>query len=734
MNKIDLTNCDVEPIHIPGKIQKNGFLIGLAVSNFEINYVSENIEEFTGIKAKSFLGKSVQWLSDWLSGHSEIDIAQFLKLGRIQNNFDIINPYKLSIGGLPFYLIIHQSKDVFLLEFETATLSCDLQNIIGKSVSEILSHKTLENLLKSAAKEVKSLIGYDRVMVYKFHDDGHGEVITEVKNDDLTPFFGLHYPASDIPKQARELYKINKIRIIANVADEGAPILSYTEKPLDLTHSVLRAVSPVHIQYLKNMGVASSFSISLVTNNELWGLIACHNYTPKFIDYRAREGTKLIAQILASGLEYRELEEFNEQDMAWNNAILSLSEQLDQDTDLLSALTQYPTNLLHLGTATGVAIVFEDNFKSLGHTPRKDEVLALIRWLQLTSNEIIYQNNNLSATYPDAKKFGDIGSGILALTISRDLGEYIIWFKPEQPQYINWAGNPEKTTTMGENGLMNIAPRQSFAKWSQVVKNTSVKWNKAEMSSAKKIRERIVNAINKKASEIRLLNERLKLAYDELDTFSYTVSHDLRTPLTIIKSYTELFLMKQKDLDAPSKNLLERVLAGADKMNLLIEEILKLAKVGRSDLEHRNIVTSSLVEEIVSEVKIAYKLDNLQVEIGELHPVKGDKTLVSQVFNNIIGNAVKYSSKNKKPKVKIGSIYRDTELIFKICDNGVGIDANYSEKVFELFKRSDNVKEFEGTGVGLAIVKRIMDKHDGRVWFESEVGKGTTFYLAFKNN
>lgn len=731
MDKIDLTNCDKEPIHIPGKIQSHGFLIAVNTTSFEISYASENVKEYFDVEIGQLLNKHISTFNSLLK-QKEVDLLQLLNLGKSQDNFNVLNPYKLIINDRPFYLIIHQSEDNYVLEFETLTLEYDIQNIIGKSVSEILTNKSLQSLLNKAALEVKNMIGYDRVMIYKFQEDGHGEVVAEVKNDDLDPFLGLHYPASDIPKQARELYKLNITRIIADVNSTSSAIGTFSSKPLDLTHATLRAVSPIHIQYLKNMGVQSSYSISLLSEGNLWGLIACHNYSPKFIDFRAREGTKLIGQILSSALEYKQLEEDNEQSALLDNAVQELSILLDKDPDLISALTTHKSTLLDVTQATGVAIVFEDKCYTLGVTPDQDQLTDLFKWLKLTMNESIYHTTKLSAVYKPAKQFAENASGILACILSKDMGELIVWFKPEQIQAINWAGNPEKPLEQAEDGTMNLSPRNSFASWAEIVKNTSNKWLQAEISGVVKLRERIINTINKKTNAIRILNERLKLAYEELDTFSYTISHDLRTPLTSIKSYAELFLSKYKDIDEQGKNLLNRVIFGADKMGYLINEILKLARVGRSEVEVVKIDISSLVDEILTEIKTALKIDNIVVNLGNLPAINGDMVLVSQVFSNIIGNAVKYSSKNPNPVISITSKANSDEIIYSIKDNGIGIDANYHDKVFELFKRMENVKDFEGTGVGLAIVKRIMDRHNGRVWFESELGVGSTFYLAFK--
>ena len=733
MNKIDLTNCDREPIHIPGKIQSHGFLVAVDHESYNITYISENTSAIIGDDVAKYLQTPINnFINILLDSNENIELVSLFSLGKSQG-FDLINPYKLKIKDRPYYLIIHKSDKNLVLEFETATLQYDIQHIIGKAVSEILSNRSIDSLLQKAADEVKSMIEYDRVMIYKFQEDGHGEVVAEVKNDDLEPFMGLHYPASDIPKQARELYKLNMTRIIADVNTESSAIVTFEdETPLNLTHSTLRAVSPIHIQYLKNMGVESSFSISLIANDELWGLIACHNYSPKFIDYKAREGSKLIGNILSSAIEYRQTEETNEHDQLYQNAVGIISANLEKDPDIISALTAHATNVLDATSATGVAILFEKKVYTLGNVPEAKKLDSLLNWLKLTVKDSVYYTHQLSATYKPATAFADVGSGILVSLLSKDMGELIVWFKQERLQTINWAGNPEKPAEKSADGLMKLSPRNSFAAFAEIVKNTASRWSKAEISGTIKLREKINNTINKRADEIRLLNERLKLAYEELDTFSYTISHDLRTPLTSIKSYTELYIAKNKNSEDPNIKLLDRVLVGADKMRFLIDEILKLARVGRAELELNKIDAAVMISDTVQTVISAFKAENVAVIIEECPMVDGDTTLIGQVFTNIISNAIKYSARSANPKVTIKGTVESGEVIYSVTDNGIGIEIDHYDKVFELFRRMENVKDFEGTGVGLSIVKRIMDKHNGRVWFESELNKGTTFYLAFK--
>lgn len=731
---VDLTNCDKEPIHIPGKIQSHGFLVAVDKNSSIITYLSENTGDFLKEPARSLLNKPLSEINHFIKQQdSAFNIEDLLKLGIIRKSFDAISPHPLEINGLPFYLIISSSKNDWLLEFEPVTLQFDIQSSIGRSASSMLQGKNISALLKGAAKEVKRLINYDRIMVYKFLEDGHGEVVAEEKEETLESFFGLHYPASDIPKQARELYKLNLTRLIADVNVADSPIITFKEnEALDLTNGGLRAVSPIHIQYLKNMGVHSSFSISLISHGELWGLIACHNYSPKFIDYKAREGAKLIGQILSSALEYRQEEEDAKIIEQFKSTANILSEHLTRDKYLIEAITTHKRTILDATKASGVAVIFENELKTIGNVPLEEDIRELAEWLKTANDESIYYTHRLSEIYSPAKKYKSIASGILSSLINKELGEMIIWFKPEMITDVNWAGNPDKSVVESENGLMSLSPRKSFEIWSEVVNNTSEKWMAEEVASVLRIREIIIADINKKANEIRALNEKLQAAYEELDTFSYTISHDLRTPLTSIKTYTELML-KNKSIDEGGKKMLSRILVGADKMNLLIKEILNLARVGRSEIHFETVNMESLLKDIKTEVWSAYKADQSVLILGQLPNIKGDKTMITQVFTNLIGNAVKYSAMVEQPKIEVSAYIDGGEIIYSVKDNGIGIDNRYYDRVFELFKRMDNVKEIEGSGVGLAIVKRVVEKHHGRVWFESKLNVGSTFFVAFKN-
>ena len=298
---VDLSNCDREPIHILGQIQSYGYLLAIHPDSYTIVHASENIADLIGLPYTQVLGQPLERVV----AQTDIPAARLLSMLKADDpngSWETLNPYLMTVNGQAMHLIIHQHAGLIVLEWEPAidTHNADSshtllnQRLITESLTEVQASQTLTELLQNTARRVKVITGFDRVMVYRFGADWHGQVIAEEKEAHLEPFLGLHYPASDIPKQARELYKVNLVRLIADVDSTPSRILSQPDwsddKPLDLTHSVLRAVSPIHIEYLKNMGVKASMSISLIYQDELWGLISCHNTTPRFVDYPARQG------------------------------------------------------------------------------------------------------------------------------------------------------------------------------------------------------------------------------------------------------------------------------------------------------------------------------------------------------------------------------------------------------------------------------------------------------------
>jgi len=735
MTLIDLSNCEREPIHIPGKIQEHGFLIAIS-HELKITYCSENIAAFVPVAAISLLGTPVYFLETVILQKIAGFLEKLIYIANIKNGFNPINPYPVTIGDKDFNLIICASADQYLLEFEPAVsdLEIDLQQIIGSALSEIMADAKLSRLLDKTAHQIQKIIGYDRVMVYKFHEDGHGEVVAETKNAELTPWIGLHYPASDIPQQARELYKLNLVRLIANVEAVPSAILTYqefNEIPLDLTHSTLRAVSPIHIQYLKNMGVASSFSVSLIHQGQLWGLIACHNYTPRYIHYKQREAAKLIGQVLSSALSFRQLEEDQQKSNRLKAAVDDLTRHLLRYNNMEEALFKHEVTLLHAVEASGAVLAFDNQLHHAGKTPDDSFLNGFIIWLQENMQESIYATDRLPEEYPPALAHKATASGILVCRLSKDLKEYMIWFRPEVINVVTWAGNPDKPVEISQSGLAHISPRKSFETWTQQVQLTSAPWKNEDFRSALQLKEEVSFAISRKATEIRILNDKLKGAYDELDAFSYTISHDLKNPLTTIKSYSQL-LKRNSNLDPRDQRMVEGILTGAGKMQAMIEEVLHYSKAGQIKAKPKLVDMTALLADLKEQLIVAHEPLALTINIGVTPPIYGDETMIQQVFSNLLGNAVKYSGKTTLPVVAISGEHFGDQVRYRVTDNGIGIKLQDQDKIFDLFTRSEDANEYEGSGVGLAIVKKIMEKHKGRIWVESDPGIGSVFHVAFQ--
>ena len=736
-NLINLTNCDRELIHIPGQVQSHGFLI-VVDAQYIIHAFSDNVVAFLPGFKPEWIGSHIgEILPHTLGNDTHGSIEKFIDSAKANKIFGLNNPLEIGFKGHNYYLIISRSADFYLLEFEPVLISFsfDVQKMINHSVTEFLSDVTFSEVLKIAAEQVKSIIHYDRVMIYRFANDGHGEVVAEAKEDTLDPWLGLHYPASDIPRQARELYKLNLTRIIADVHSEPSKVISvaYPPQSLDLTNSQLRAVSPVHVQYLKNMGVASSFSVSLICNKELWGLIACHNYTPKFIDFKTRESAKLIGQILSSSLAFRQDEEHQLVYETYKASLDTLTKFLHKKENIQQALTDEAITLMNIVNASGAALVYANSISMIGITPNEEQLEHLVVWIKEHLREPVFSTECLSEIFAEALQYRHIASGMLVSVLSKESGEYIIWFKPEKIQTIKWAGNPEKPVEVTQTGLTHISPRHSFEAWSQTVSGRSEYWSPFEIKSGIRLKEEIMYVVNTKAEATRLLNDKLLQAYEELDTFSYTISHDLKNPIAAIKSYAQI-LERDKTLSEQSSTIIRRIAERADKMNFMIKEILEYSREGRSEIQPVRIHMEELILEVIKDLDQVYDTRPLNITIGETPNLDGDRVMMHQVFTNLIGNAVKYSLGSNPALIHVEGSVGETAVCYSIRDNGLGIARKDLPNVFDLFNRMDNVRDIEGSGVGLAIVKRIVEKHTGNIWVESELGKGATFYVSINKS
>lgn len=730
MIKNDLDLCSSEPIHIPGYIQAHGFLIVINKEGF-ITHYSENLNELIGEECSYILGDKISSLNPLFGKTLNSNfIPDLINLSWQSNEFKPLNPYLMEIKGNYYNLLLSASGEDYILEFEpeASNLFIDLQNKVGSTLSQILVNRNLQTILETAVVQIRNIIQYNRVMIYKFHDDGHGEVIAEDRDGNLETWLGLHYPATDIPVQARELYKKNYTRLIANVNDTPVSILSEKNGSPDLTNSSLRAVSPIHIRYLKNMGVSSSFSVSIIVENELWGLVACHNYTPRFINFKQRETAKLIGQVLSSCVELRNMENMQQEKLQFQNVIMEVTRHLLNDTKIADVLNHCAPIILEAFKASGIAFLFEGEIYSYGEIPQKDIILQIGTKIQ-DSEAGIVSTENISEDFTDLFSEDKEFAGVLGCMLAEGLKDCILLFRPEISQTVRWAGNPNKIINFDHIGQPFISPRNSFEQWIQQVQGKSKKWSAVEIKTIVEIRDEINIAIGRKTTELRILNQKLREAYAELDSFAYTVSHDLKTPLTAIKAYADLIIRKSTENDV--KIMSSKIVSNSERLHKMINTVLEYSKVGQKNINKEKVNMSMMIEDITSQLLVGKLNHNLQISVDKTPDIIGDPILIYQVFLNVIENAVKYSHKVEIPLVSVDGVIENKEIIYRITDNGVGMSSEHQSMAFELFERVGNTEEFEGTGVGLATVKKIMLRHNANISIESSEGSGSTFILKF---
>lgn len=732
----DIISCESESLKTIGFIQNHSFLVAINISDLSISHYSENLKKVLK-EDINLLGKSVKDLDTALNtGVDNFSVENLLNVSLKENNLKLNNSYLITLKGISYYVIQNLVEETLIIEFEpcnSTVNSFESGNFVGEMLMKLnVSESDFDSLFDFVAKKVKELINYDRVMVYKFHEDFHGEVIAEAKNDDLNGFLGLHFPATDIPAQARELYVKNITRMLVDTNSEPIPIISKREDSLDLTYTQSRAISKMHIEYLKNMGVQASYSISLIVNNKLWGLIACHNYNkPGFIDFRRRSASKIISQYVSNLLAAYEGKIEGKEKSERLQLIDQLDKQMRDEWDVEKGLVKYPEVTLSLCDAEGFAIVRNDIITKSGATPSDSQISEIVQYLQsVKSLGDVYVETKLSNHLKSAESFANISSGLAVINLQKNLGEFIIWFKPEFIKNVKWGGKDKKNYVEEENGKFRLSPRKSFEKWEESVRLTSTPWTKMDVRTLQWLRNKVLSVSQHKANEISRLNTELSAAYEELDSFSYTLSHDLKTPLSIIKGYVEVL---QEDL-GEDDFILNKISRNADIMQQMVKNVLEYSKLGREPLKLEPVEVAPILSEIQQQMDDSRSFKNVCIKVSEDIVVPGNKMMLYQVFLNLIENAVKYKDSKKESFVKVETEeYSENLRLFKIIDNGLGINSKHFDKVFGLFKQGSNAADIEGSGVGLAIVKKIVTKHGGRVWVESTEGEGSTFYVLLNN-
>jgi light-regulated signal transduction histidine kinase (bacteriophytochrome)/CheY-like chemotaxis protein len=652
---VDLTNCDREPIHQLGAIQPIGFLIALS-SDWMISRVSANISSFFDSPAEDLIGRPLTELMPPAAIHG---LRNRVAMLRGPDSIERIFGCTLIDGVHPFDVALHMSNGRIILEAEPGAADdhSDVTGTVRSMIARLDQADGMTAFYNEGARQVRALTGFDRVMVYRFAADGSGEVVAESAKTGIGSFLGLHYPPSDIPTQARELYKRNLLRIITDIDAEPVPIvpqLDENRQPLDLSLAMLRSVSRIHIEYLRNMGVRASMSVSIIVEGRLWGLFACHHYSPRCPTFERRSVSELFAQMFAMRLESRERKEtvdFERRARDISDQLLGAvasDETLLKDPDWLSDI------LTKTIPADGVGVWINGNYAFSGITPNTAQFARIIKALNGTAAGKVYATDSIASIVPGAAEFSASCAGMLAIPISRAPRDYVVLFRSELVRSVRWGGDPHKPVEYGPNGP-RLTPRQSFEEWKELVEGRSRPFTNSELRVAETLRATLIEVVlrlNDEASaERQVATERQELLIAELN-------HRVRNILGVIRG-----LIRQSK---PSGGNVE------DFVALVDGRIHALARAhNQITQDHWGPAPLRALIDAEAAAFLAGQSDRVQVEGPPILLNPQAYSTMALVMHELVTNSAKYGSLSDSGKVNIAWKIDDRgDLLFHWRESG----------------------------------------------------------------
>lgn len=688
----DLTNCDKEPIQSIMRCQGYGDLLVISLDCSKWYFASHGIinEIRTANNPITFLenrGLDLQQISCPIGGSETVTADEVY--------------------------LVHRKKDVWIIEIEPALVRSDIsisdedyqQSVLALSRS-LEEHK----FYQAVVDEIYRITGYDHIMIYQFDQDYNGDIIEERKIESRPSYKGMKFPAEDIPPQARHLFLTEQVRIIFDIAGDQVLYENPGSPDLDLTGVAIRGVSPIHQEYLSNMGVAASFSVAIIKDEKLWGLIACHHTKPRLIHHQARAWLKFFSSLISINLD--KLHQHKQEVSTIEDVLMEehLVGNLQGSQDLVKSLLHQDQNMMDLIHSDGAVIFFGDEIECIGSTPDIQKLASLKQWLIEQGFKEGQSWSSTKQLMPE--KLYDVRmAGILALRLSPMSEDFLVWLRKERIQTISWGGNPNKHKSFDEN-VGRLVPRRSFEIWNEEVADTCEPWTMSEKSVARSFLDSLRNKLFEQYNQVLLLNRDLKAAYNQMETFSYILSHDLKAPLRSIEGFANIL----KDdygaaLDQHGLRLLDIITRSIEEMRTLIHEILDYNKLNKQELRIAEVDLGELLEASWARTGVSTATFHIEPRTPRAFV---DKVLISQVFNNLFSNAMKYVDENVQPIIHVWHEQKESYVDIFVEDNGIGIEKDQRQKVFEEFQRL-HAKKYDGSGLGLSIVKRIVARHGGEV-------------------
>jgi chemotaxis family two-component system sensor kinase Cph1 len=662
---IDLSDCDREPIHIPGSIQPHGILLVAEKTTLIVRHGAGDVERVFQLE---------QWadrpLADFLGQEVARKAALVSETAQKRAFVDTIS----APGAALLDVTAHIIDDYLLVEIEPkVTVPRSSTELLGRieSASNALDQATtLKNLCDIAAVQFRELTRYDRVMVYRFLENGAGAVLAEARRNDQRSFLNHHFPGSDIPQQARALYIRNLLRVIPDVNYEAAPLRPpWVGAALDMSDSILRSVSPIHLRYLKNMGVAASASVSIVKDGVLWGLIACHNETPLPIAYDIRATCRTLASNLARQIKTREEAEAYRERLRLRGSQDDTIALLSRHGSLEEEIANHVDDLSRLIACDGFAVLRGKELLLTGACPPEDDVRKLADWLIAKSVESVFSTNRLIVSYPPAEQFQGVTAGVLAALLSVEERWLLVWFRAEEVQIVKWAGNPHKAVELkpGET----LSPRSSFEAWQETVHGHSRRWTLAEIEAAARFRQELLEF--RQNRRLRELNRQLTETVAEKDLLLNQkqfligeVNHRVQNSLQIVSSF--LSFQARESGDAAFGKAVEEARRRISAVSLLHRSLYRGDEIGVTDAgRYIEDLCGNLVGSMGNEWKehFALHLGPVMLPIDRVIPL-------GLVVTELVINVNKYAYSGEPGPIEITLTEDQSRFRLVVADKGRG--------------------------------------------------------------
>jgi chemotaxis family two-component system sensor kinase Cph1 len=712
---VTLDNCDREPIHIPGHVQPHGALVAIAGGGV-LAYASAN--------AASLLGEPLPPLGQVLPpealGAGAVLRAAGEALGQSQRSHTI---EQIRLPGGAFELIVHRVGDLAVAEFEPRPTTGDEAALFAfhahRGMDRLRRQTTVQSLLEAAVEELRALTGFDRVMAYRFRHDASGDVVAESVHASLDPFLHRRYPASDIPAQARRLYVINTLRLIADVNAVPSPVTGRTAEPLDMSHSVLRSVSPVHIEYLRNLGVGASMSVSIVIGGQLWGMLACHHMGPRHVPYAVRMACDVLAQVLAANIQSLLAVEHAQAADAAARLRSRLVEGLLHAEDSLGPLAALAPELMEGFQAHALVVGEAGKIRVQGEVGLA-AAQALLEWLESPGVPLDGQLLALDAQSALPAELADRLAGlcgVLALQYDTSVGGWLVLLRKEQIETIAWGGRPEKEVRPGPLGP-RLTPRGSFEVWKQTVRGRAEPWTAAQLAAARLMLGELSRAAAARSAEMNRAKNQLMAV----------LGHDLRNPLQTISMAAHVL-----ERGADGVVMGQRIRSSSSRMQRLISQVLDMSRLQGGlglAVDRRTMDVAKLVGEVIDEAELAHPDMRFERELPAALQAQADADRLSQLLGNLLSNARHHGAPGEAVRVRLAR--EAGEVVLAVGNVAPPIPAELVPTLFSPYKAQSagNRRNPGGLGLGLYIAREIAAGHGGNLAY-GHTGSEVVFTLRF---